>query len=199
MESKWEQIDVASIKGLQSISSLVAGFTLSSYSDIEFYLEVGSVEDIKTVKKDQIEKDGVVYERMHNNLFAFAFAVNRVYNELVTKAQSIAYIPSNENDEDPEFGDDEQDGGTVISLWCVIMFTINFLRSRVGFFRSEVSSIPIQVARELSRPFFWHLYHRVARRKLRSYIFLVKSIAQILRCVDLFAKLILFLDTHKKR
>jgi hypothetical protein len=146
MDSKWEQIDVASIKGLQygfkrvssitikilykllcnsfetilqSISSLVAGFTLSSYSDIEFFLEVGSVEEIKTVKKDQIEKEGIVYERMHNNLFAFAFAVNRVYNELVTKAQTIAYIPSNEPF---PFEEEDEQNSTVVSLWYIYVF-----------------------------------------------------------------------------
>jgi hypothetical protein len=164
-------------------------------------LEVGAttVNDTKPLKKGQIEKDGLIYEAMHNNLFSFAFTVNRGLDEIVSKPQIVAYIPTNETipfeeeDEDPENVSEE-----LISLWYFYFLT-QYLRSRIGFFRSEVQSIPIQVARELSRPFFWHLYHRVARRKLRSYIFLVKSIAQILRCVVLCAKLILFLDTLKKR
>jgi hypothetical protein len=129
MESKWEQIDVASAKGLQSISSLVAGFTLSSYSDVEFYLEIGSIDDIKIVKKGQVEKDGVVYEHMHHNLFSFAFTVNRGFNELVTKPQTVAYIPTNECDDDVNDGEylvSDEHSTTIISLWYVVYFHLCF-------------------------------------------------------------------------
>jgi hypothetical protein len=168
MHSSWELVDIASAKNLQSLSSSVSGFNFSSYSDVEFYVEVKD-GDVEKLKKDQIERNDTVYEQLHQNLFSFTFTVQRPFEKLAVPAEVTAYIPINQ-----EYADflHYQNQSTTKTLW-----------SRPGFLLTEVETIPLRVARELSRPFFWHLYHRVARRKIRSYVFLVRCLSRMLRCV----------------
>jgi hypothetical protein len=118
MESKWEYIEAPSTKGLASTNSVVAAYTFSSHCDAEFYLETGTADTAKPLKKGQIERDGIIYEQMHNNLFSFAFTVNRSMNGLVTNFQTVASIPTNESiDEDDE---EYIDKTPVVSLWYLI-------------------------------------------------------------------------------
>jgi hypothetical protein len=180
MKSEWEYVDIASCKSLQSITSIVAAFTFTSYSDAEFYVEVdGVAADPAKLKKNQVERGGKVYEVLNQNLFSFAFSVQRTFETVVTAPQKVAYIPSNEKIDEllpnsPLYLEEEIPSTiatpSFISLW-----------TRPGYLRTEVESIPLAIAKELSRPFWFHLYHRICRRKVRSYIFLVNAMAQMLR------------------